>query len=152
MSEELRRRKCQYWKWWGKDGLHYWRYESHMYFFSFFFLLCSSSKWHVNTLHTLLPCCSSKWHVNALHTLLLCCSLSETRIVALVKNRTSDMTVAIGDGNETSISLWKLVFLILSKQQPGSYFVSTFSLFWVLTGANDVSMIQMDDVVVGISG
>ncbi|KAF2533644.1 hypothetical protein F2Q70_00030499 [Brassica cretica] len=56
------------------------------------------------------------WHVNALHTLLLCCSLSETRIVALVKNRTSDMTVAIGDG------------------------------------ANDVSMIQMDDVVVGISG
>ncbi|KAH0868189.1 hypothetical protein HID58_075211, partial [Brassica napus] len=59
---------------------------------------------------------SSKWHVNALHTLLPCCSLSETRIVALVKNRTSDMTVAIGDG------------------------------------ANDVSMIQMDDVVVGISG
>ncbi|CAF1969149.1 hypothetical protein Bca4012_076794 [Brassica carinata] len=87
-----------------------------MYFFSFFFLLCSSSKWHVNALHTLLPRCSSKWHVNALHTLLLCCSLSEPRIVALVKNRTSDMTVAIGDG------------------------------------ANDVSMIQMDDVVVGISG
>ncbi|KAL0704439.1 hypothetical protein Bca4012_070864 [Brassica carinata] len=70
-----------------------------MYFFSFFFLLCSSSKWHVNALHTLLPCCS----------------ISETKIVALVKNRTSDMTVAIGDG------------------------------------AN-VSMIQMDDVVVGISG
>ncbi|CDY59497.1 BnaC05g49980D [Brassica napus] len=42
------------------------------------------------------------WHVNALHTLLPCCSISETKIVALVKNRTSDMTVAIGDGNETS--------------------------------------------------
>ncbi|CAF1926470.1 unnamed protein product [Brassica napus] len=41
------------------------------------------------------------WHVNALHTLLPCCSISETKIVALVKNRTSDMTVAIGDGNET---------------------------------------------------
>ncbi|WZZ71766.1 hypothetical protein YC2023_083136 [Brassica napus] len=51
------------------------------------------------------PVSSSKWHVNALHTLLPCCSLSETRIVALVKNRTSDMTVAIGDGNETNISL-----------------------------------------------
>ena len=77
---------------------------------------------------------------------------SEAGIIALVKNRTFDMTIVIGDGNETSISFWKLVFLILSKQQPGSYFVPTFSLFWVLTGANDVSMIQMVDVAVGISG
>ncbi|WZY73048.1 hypothetical protein YC2023_005288 [Brassica napus] len=71
--------------------------------------------------------------------------LTEAGIIALVKNRTFDMTIVIGDGNET-------IFLILSKQQPGSYLVPTFSLFWVLTGANDVSMLQMVDVAVGISG
>lgn len=62
------------------------------------------------------------------------------------------MTLAIGDGNDFTF-FPKVVCLILSKKQPGFlFFFSSSHLLWVLTGANDVSMIQMADVGVGISG
>ena len=45
----------------------------------------------------------------------LCCRvapLQKAGIVALIKNRTDDMTLAIGDGNHSQIEFFFLFFLI----------------------------------------
>lgn len=46
--------------------------------------------------------------------MVLCCRvapLQKAGIVALVKTRTSDMTLAIGDGNNNSVGLLKIIML-----------------------------------------
>lgn len=76
----------------------------------------------------------------------LCCRvapLQKAGIVSLIKSRTEDMTLAIGDG--------RLNFSIVGNFSGR---LSSLMDLWelLLPGANDVSMIQMADVGIGISG
>jgi phospholipid-transporting ATPase len=77
----------------------------------------------------------------------LCCRvapLQKAGIVDLIKKRTSDMTLAIGDGTvffSRQIFRNYLIYYIFLNLKRGTF-----------PGANDVSMIQMADVGIGISG
>lgn len=71
--------------------------------------------------------------------------LQKAGIVVLIKSRTDDMTLAIGDGN--------LEISILSDYWSKHVFHSVIKfLFMCFSGANDVSMIQKANVGIGISG
>lgn len=92
----------------------------------------------------------------SLCSVVLCCRvapLQKAGIVSLVKKRTSDMTLAIGDGMNSSLD-FALVYVnflfILSLLFCFGSVIYFFS--FEFAGANDVSMIQMADVGVGISG
>lgn len=85
-------------------------------------------------------------------SVVLCCRvapLQKAGIVALIKNRTDDMTLAIGDGIIPSCFSYYDVFSFLGTNMCKSDI--EFPCLWY-SGANDVSMIQMADVGVGISG
>ena len=75
--------------------------------------------------------------------------LQKAGIVALIKNRTDDMTLAIGDGIIPPASLIMACFILY--ELVCSNLIYEFPYLWC-SGANDVSMIQMADVGIGISG
>jgi len=75
--------------------------------------------------------------------------LQKAGIVALIKNRTDDMTLAIGDGIIPPASLIMVYFILY--ELICSNLIYEFPYLWY-SGANDVSMIQMADVGIGISG